>query len=296
MKYTGELAAIITAVLWSFTSIFFSESAKRIGSIQLNINRLIIASSLLFSAILIGGYDYHISNSQIIFLVCSGFIGLVLGDAFLFKSYIVIGPSFAILLMALSPGMSSVLGYIFLGESLSPLTIAGILVTITGVTIAGTENKKKEDAKYHLTFKGIIFGILSALGQASGLIFAKQAFNIGEINGFVAAFFRVFSSAVIMLPILLILKKYKNPVNLFRENQKALAYTAAGSFTGPFLGITCSLIAVSNTHVGIAATLMSTMPILMIPLMWILYKERPTTRGLIGTIIAVLGVALLFVK
>lgn len=296
MAYTGELAAITTAVLWSFTSIFFTEAAKRTGSVQLNINRLIMASVLLLSTILIGEFEYRLTGSQVFNLVISGFLGLVLGDAFLFKSYLLIGPRFAILLMALSPGMSSVLSYLFLGESLTPVAIAGVLITVTGIAIAGSEKKMKDDTKYKLSAKGLLYGILAALGQAVGLIFAKEAFNIGEINGFVATFVRVFSSAVLLLPFLIFMKKYKNPVILYKENNKALLFTAAGSVTGPFLGITCSLIAVANTQVGIAATLMSTMPILMIPLMWLVYKERPTAMGITGTIIAVVGIALLFIK
>ncbi|MBI5726634.1 MAG: DMT family transporter, partial [Ignavibacteriales bacterium] len=157
MAYTGELAAITTAVLWSFTSIFFTEAAKRTGSVQLNINRLIMASVLLLSTILIGGFEYRLTGYQVFNLVISGFLGLVLGDAFLFKSYLLIGPRFAILLMALSPGMSSVLSYLFLGESLTPVAIAGVLITVTGIAIAGSEKKMKDDAKYKLSAKGLLY-------------------------------------------------------------------------------------------------------------------------------------------
>ncbi len=294
--YIGEIAALVTAVLWSFTSIFFSEAAKRTGSVQLNINRLIIASVMLLSIIILAGIDYRLSQSQIIDLVISGIIGLVIGDAFLFKSYTLIGPRYAMLLMALSPGLASILSFFFLGEALGITTILGIIVTVAGITIAGTEKKNATSAKYEITFNGLMAGFLGALGQAGGLIFAKQAFNAGQINGFVATFIRVCASAVILLPILILAKKYKNPVTLYSGERKALFLTGAGSVTGPVLGITFSLIAVANTKVGIASTLMSTMPILMIPLMRIIYKERPTLQGITGTIIAIVGIALLFVQ
>lgn len=296
MLYLGEISAVITAVLWSFTSIFFSKAALKTGSVQLNINRLIIATVLLMAVILIGGIDYRVTQTQVFSLIISGVIGLVLGDAFLFKAYVLIGPRFAILLMALSPGLSSVLSYFFLGEVLMPFAIAGIILTLTGIAITGSGSQQKETSRFQLSFMGILFGFLAALGQAGGLIFAKIAFNISPINGFVATFIRVCSSAVIMLPVLLLLKKYKNPVVLYTGNRSSLLYTLAGSITGPFLGITFSLIAVANTKVGVAATLMSTMPVLMIPLMWFFYKEKPTLRGVLGTIIAVIGVALLFLK
>lgn len=296
MLYLGEIAALITAVLWSFTSILFSEAAKRTGSVQLNINRLIIASFLLFSAIVIGQLDYRLSSMQVMNLVISGIIGLVLGDSFLFKSYMIIGPRYAMLLMALSPGMAAILSFIFLDEVLRFTAILGIIITASGIALAGSEQKNGKDTRYSITLYGLLMGFLGALGQAVGLLFAKQAFNLGEINGFVATFIRVFSSAVVLLPVLLIAKKYKNPVALYTEHRRALLFTVAGSITGPFLGITFSLIAVANTKVGIASTLMSTMPILMIPLMRIIYKERPTVRGVMGTIIAVVGIALLFLR
>ncbi len=111
---------------------------------------------------------------------------------------------------------------------------------------------------------GIVYGILGAMGQAAGLIFAKFAFNEGHITGFVATFIRVFSSVIIFLPIMILLKKYKNPYKVFTKDKSAFGVTLIGTILGPFLGITFSLIAVENTKVGIAATLMSTMPIIML--------------------------------
>ena len=75
MNYLGELSALLTAVLWSGTSIAFSSAAEKIGSLQLNINRMIFASLFLISTILIMGYDFDLSNSQFTNLIISGVIG-----------------------------------------------------------------------------------------------------------------------------------------------------------------------------------------------------------------------------
>lgn len=69
-----------------------------------------------------------------------------------------------------------------------------------------------------------------------------------------------------------------------------------GSIIGPYLGISLSFIAIENTSVGIAATLMSTTPIMLIPLSKYFYKEQIHFISIIGTIIAVFGVSLLFIK
>ncbi|MDP3150750.1 MAG: DMT family transporter [Ignavibacteria bacterium] len=292
----GESAALLTALLWSATSLLFSEAANRIGSLQLNINRLIFATLLLASTILLFNIDYHLSKDQFYFLGLSGIIGLVIGDSFLFKSYLYIGPRIAMLLMALSPGMASLLSYFFLGEVISPLGIAGMFITILGIALVVLEKKDGVVSKYKITPYGLFLGIMGALGQAAGLILAKMAFNLGEINGFVATFIRIFSSVIIFFPIVLIFRKYKNPIQLYKNDLKSLGFTFAGSVVGPFLGITFSLIAVSHTKVGIASTLMSTMPIIMLPMMHYIYHEKISMRGYLGAITAVAGIAILFLR
>jgi hypothetical protein len=47
-----EIAALITALLWSVSSIVFSEASVRIGSQQLNMNRLLLAAFFLAALVL----------------------------------------------------------------------------------------------------------------------------------------------------------------------------------------------------------------------------------------------------
>lgn len=294
MNYLGELSALLTAFLWSGTSIAFSSAVEKIGSLQLNINRMILASVFLIATILLMDYDFSLSNSQFTNLIISGFIGLVIGDSFLFKSYQMIGARISMLLMALSPAMSVILAFIFLNEKISQLGIVGIVITIAGIALVVLE--RNTNSKYQITTLGIVYGVLGAIGQAGGLIFAKFAFNEGHIAGFVATFIRVFSSVVIFLPIMLVLKKYKNPYKLYSKDKSAFGATILGTILGPFLGITFSLIAVENTKVGIAATLMSTIPIIMLPMVKYIYKEKLSWRAITGAVIAVGGVALIFLR
>ena len=294
MPYLGEFSAVLTAFLWSGTSIAFSSAAEKIGSLQLNINRMILASVFLISTILIMGYSFDLSRSQFINLIISGIIGLVIGDSFLFKSYQLIGARISMLLMALSPGMSTVLAFIFLYERITTLGVIGIFITISGIMLVVLE--RNTGSKYQISGLGIFYGFIGALGQAAGLIFAKFAFAEGHIVAFVATFVRIFSSIIIFLPIALLLKRYKNPYTIFSKNKSAFGSTLLGTILGPYLGITFSLIAIEYTKVGIAATLMSTMPIIMLPMVKYIYKEKLSWRAIIGAVIAVLGIALIFLR
>lgn len=294
MMYLGELSALLTAFLWSGTSLAFSSAAEKIGSLQLNINRMIFASLFLISTIFIMGYSFNLSTSQYRNLIISGVIGLVIGDSFLFKSYRLIGARVSMLLMALSPAMSAVLAFIFLNEKISSLGILGIAITTSGIALVVSE--RKTDSKYKITSVGIFYGLLGAFGQAGGLIFAKFAFEEGHITGFIATFIRVFSSVIIFLPIMFLLKKFKNPYRLYNKDKSALVTTIIGTILGPFLGITFSLIAIENTKVGIAATLMSTMPIIMLPMAKYIQKENLSWRAITGAIITVAGIGLIFLR
>lgn len=296
MPYLGELSALLTAVLWSGTSIAFSAASEKTGSLQLNINRMLLASVLLLTTILVMNFKIDLSSNQITNLAISGVIGLVIGDTFLFKGYQLIGARISMLIMALSPAITALLAFFFLEEKLSALGLLGMLITISGITLVVIQRNPDMNSKYKISALGLFYSFLGAAGQSGGLIFAKLAFDESNINGFVATFIRIISAVILLLPVLLILRRYKNPVKLYVKNKSALGATVIGTFLGPYLGITFSLIAIANTKVGIAATLMSTMPIIMLPMVKYIYKEKLSWRAIAGAVIAVIGVAVIFLR
>ena len=68
MPYVGELSALLTAFLWSGTSFAFSSAAVKIGSLQLNINRMLLAAVFLFLTIEIGNINYSVMLRFIIWV------------------------------------------------------------------------------------------------------------------------------------------------------------------------------------------------------------------------------------
>ncbi len=287
----GELAALVTALLWSGTSIAFTEASVRVGSFHVNISRLVIAFLLLVITIVVFGFDIKMSANQIFNLGMSGFIGLVIGDTFLFKAFQYIGARISMLIMALVPALSAILAYIFLGEIILPIQVLGMIITIAGIAIVVLQRK---DNKVKPDYRGIFYAFMGAVGQAGGLIFAKLAFNEADLNGFVATSIRIAASIIFIYPVFVIINRTPNPFYKFIGDKKAQSYMLAGSVFGPYLGITFSLIAISYTQVGIASTLMATPPIIMLPMVKFYYKEEIPMLSVIGAFIAVAGVALLF--
>lgn len=296
MPYVGEIAALITALLWSGTAIVFTEATKRVGSYVVNITRLMLATIYLVITIIIFDLNFRISWEQIYLLGLSGIVGLVFGDGFLFKAFQYIGARLSMLVMSLGPPIAAVLAYIFLGEVLSYWGILGVIVTITGIALVILKRSEQPSADKKRNNMGYFFAFLGALGQAGNLIYAKEAFMLGEMNSFVATFYRMVPSIPFMYLLGVFARRKRNRISILKDKKDALTFIIIGSFIGPFLGITFSLIAVANTYVGIASTLMSTVPILMLPLIKYYYKEKLSLLSILGALIAVIGIAILFLK
>lgn len=296
MSYIGEISAVATAFCWSVTSYAFTSATRKVGALQVNIDRMILASLILFTIVLVFGFSLTLTFNQVSNLILSGVLGLVLGDSFLFKSFQLIGARLGIIIMALVPALSTVLAYFFLDEVIANIGLLGMILTIAGILTVVLE--KNNTKKNYLAFNklGIVYGFLGALGQASGLIFAKFAFEGGELNGFSASFIRLFSASLIILPLAATFRRYKNPFRIYPQNYSVTKSIFIGTVFGPVLGITLSLIAIEHAKVGIASTLMATMPVIMLPISGFYFKEKFGWKAIVGAMVAVIGTAIIFMR
>jgi len=79
------------------------------------------------------------------------------------------------------------------------------------------------------------------------------------------------------------------------KNKSAMGRIGIGAFFGPFLGVSFSLLAVKYTTTGIASTLMALTPVMIILPARYIFKEKITTKEVVGAFIAVAGVVVFFV-
>ena len=294
MPLLGEIAALVTALLWSATSIVFTEASIRVGPIYVNVTRMFMALVYLTITLLIMNIKIDLSINQLGNLAVSGFAGLVIGDTFLFKAFRCVGARISMLIMALVPPISAFLAFFFLGERLSFLGIVGIAIAVFGIALVVLKREEKPTSNYKIDYTGIFYALIGAGGQAVGLIFAENAFNEGEMSGFLASFVRIAFAVIIIYPIALLTKRYKNPIRIYMNDKHALLFTAIGSVIGPYLGITFSMISISHAKVGIASTIMATVPIIMLPMVRYYYKEKLSWISIVGAFIAVIGISILF--
>jgi drug/metabolite transporter (DMT)-like permease len=100
-------------------------------------------------------------------------------------------------------------------------------------------------------------------------------------------------AAVVIWLITALSGKAATTIRQLKDSRARYAILAGAAF-GPFVGVWLSLVAIQHARIGIASTLMSLTPVILIPLVWWIFKERITFQAVLGTIVAVGGVALLF--
>lgn len=296
----GEIAAILTALCWGLSSIFFTSTSKEAGPVPVNRVRLLFAVPLLLvTHVILTGQWLPLSAEPYrwLWFGLSGIVGLVIGDTLLFTCYSLIGNRLGILIMASVPVMSSLAAFLFLGEKMDLTSILGIFICTAGITLVVMERRNgngnattHEKRRFTL---GVLSGLGGALGQAAGLVLAKQGLG-GDFPSISGTLIRMLTAMVFIWLITIFMRQTRQSLQTIFSSFRLVRNIFGGSIVGPFIGVWLSQIAIQRTYVGIASTLMALTPIFMLPIARWYYKEKVSSRAVFGTIVALVGVAIIF--
>jgi len=294
-NYLGELAALSTALCWAITSTAFEHSAKKIGSLNLNLLRLLIGLVFLslFTLITRGIlFPVDATQTEWFWLFMSGLVGIVIGDLLLVEAFVMIGSRISMLIYSSVPPLSAIMAWLFLGETMTGMQLLGMFVTLAGIaSVILVAEKGSKKMSFSQPIKGILFAFGGAFGQAAGYIIGK--FGMADYDPFAATQIRLIAG-IVGFAILFTLKGHWPKLMASFKRKDALASLTLGSFFGPFLGISLSLYAVQKINPGVASTLISITPILLVPYAYFFKKEKVTLKEIIGTIVVLAGVAIMF--
>ena len=294
MPYAGELAALATAGCWTASSLSFALAGARVGSLAVNIIRLAMAF-LAFMAVgaLTSGELIPCSATPAawFWLSLSGFAGFFIGDLCLFRAFVEIGPRLSMLIMALAPPLTALGGWLALGEQLTALNLTGMALTLAGVVWVVTETPE-HGAPHKFSWRGGGLALGGCLGQAAGVVLAKPGMA-GVASPFAATEIRLLTGLGCFLLLAAALGWFPQVVRGCRD-RRAVAQMGLGALTGPFLGVSLLLFAITRIPTGLAQTFASLTPVLIIPFSAAIYRERVSWRALAGALLAFAGVALLF--
>jgi drug/metabolite transporter (DMT)-like permease len=296
LNFIGELAALATSIAWSGTSVLFTKASQQVGSII--VNRIRVILGLTFLMLLnwaLYGYllPVNAGADRWLWFALSGAVGYALGDAFLFQSFLCIGAQRSMLMMSLAPLMSAGLAWIFFGEILTGMQMLGVLVTLAGIAWVISRRDQSEPSQICSPVQGILFGLGAATGQAVGYVLSKQGLT-GGFSPIAGNSIRMLAAVVVLWSLAGVQGKARLTIDSMRENPKVFGWLTMAAFTGPVLGASLSLYALQYTQVGIASTLIALPPVFLLPISWVVFKEKFDWSAVLGTLVAIGGVALLF--
>lgn len=288
---TGELAALGTALCWTITVMSFEVAGKRVGAFSVNILRLFLG--LLFLSIygmIARGEPIPLNATahQWFWLGLSGVVGFVAGDLCMFRAFILIGSRITMVIFALVPPVTAFTGWLLLGETLTLQQWLGITLTVTGISMV-ILIKQASKVKLAHPMKGILLAMGGTLGQAAGLVLSKH--GLGNYDAFAATQIRIIAAIAVFM-IIIPLAGLSSNIQKATKNKRAMGFISLGSFFGPFLGVSLSLVAVSLIEVGVASTIMAMVPVFIIFPEVVFMGKRLRPLEIAGAVVAVAGVAL----
>lgn len=321
--FMGELAAIGAALAFGFASTFFTLSGRSYGPLlvmqgSVPVGLLCIALLNLLTA----GYilPHNMSLAAIIWLSLSGANGFWLASICLLNAFKRIGPRLALLIGAVNPILSAVLAWIFLDQSLQSAALIGIVLTIIGIGIVVTEGGVIRDNIDPKEFRlGIFYALIAASLQAGSFVFSTLGLraivdpvpldlttftptfmNIHTLipltlNPLSASFVRLCAGTAVLWLLAAMQGQLKRNFAILFSFPFALRYLMVAAVMGTVVGALLVLIALQNAPVGIATTLINLTPIFLIPIGYVIFKERISSRAVVGTLVAMVGIAVIFV-
>jgi drug/metabolite transporter (DMT)-like permease len=296
MDFIGEIAALATSFFFALTALIFTATGRLVGSQVTNRMRLLFALGYLMILNFIifrAPLPFSTESSRWLWLSLSGVIGLSLGDTFFFQSLVSVGPRLGSLLLSLAPIFGSILAWVFFGETLSLMQILGIILTLAGIGWVVISHEEPANTPHGHTQRGVFFGVLAGFGQAVGLVLSKQAM-FGEFSPFQANAIRMLAAVTFTWLWTTLVGKAGATFMALREKPSVLPLIALGAFLGPLVAVTSSLLAVQHAEIGVASTLMALPPVIVLPISYFVFKEQIGWQAVAGTVLAILGVAILF--
>jgi drug/metabolite transporter (DMT)-like permease len=301
------LPAVFTAMLFASSVIFGHRAAKLVGSLNANFWRVVLAT--LFLSLWAFTFGTGFSGGAVGWFAFSGVVGVGLGDFAYFYALPRLGPRVAALFnQCLMAPFGALIEWVWLG--LHPTALQGLfgLVALGGVAIAlrpggATTNHPR------ISISGLLLGLVGALGGAGGAVISRKAYEVVhangmELDGITAGFQRMLGGFGLSLLIYFALRaaeaRRKSSEDLapagsvakLGRPRRVWPWVLANALAGQTLGVSCLQWALATSaSAAPVLVIVSTAPVLVIPLARIFEGERITIRAVAGALIAVAGVA-----
>ena len=292
----GYLLAIGAAAIWSAVALSATRIVRYFGSYNYNLLRLLGIIVFFFPYIYINWQSIYFDQSIFTAIVLSSIIGIIIGDTFLFICLKRLGPRRQALLFSMQIPFTIILAEIFLQTLPSLIELIGCGLIFLGIIIAIQFNRTITDDDLENIqgnkYIGLFAGVGLALCQSIGIILMKPA--LVSTDPIVVSYLRVIVAAIIMFGSLFFIKNNQLWERM-RDIKKTLLSIFLG-FMGMGVGMTMLIYALKYGNPGVISTLSSTMPIMIIPILWIVTKNYAGHLAVIGPTLTCFGASIIFLS
>lgn len=293
--HTAYFFALSSAILFSGASVIFARFSISHSSQWMNFMKNSIAGLAFCVAAAIGIYcgsdrleNLHISSA--IYLLLSGFIGLAIGDYFLFRGYQRIGSARTIMVFSFSPLFLTLEGFLFFGQGIALFQLAALVLMMACVWTISFE-KFRERGEWE--WKGILFAVLGVLLDNIGVVLSRKAFDLSPELGSLQANAVRSLGAVIPFYFVLLVRGEKPIREFIKLDVRDKSLVVGASFLGTFLSLFLWLTALKIGHIGSLAGVGSFNPVAASIWEWVLLRKKPTKYLILALIFFLAGFSLL---
>ena len=290
----GYLLAICAAAIWSTVALSATRIVRYFGSYNYNLLRLLGIIVIFFPYVYINWESLYFNQSIFSAIVLSSIIGIIIGDTFLFVCLKRLGPRRQALLFSMQIPFTIILAEVFLQTLPSLTELIGCALIFSGILIAIQFNRTIPDDDLENIqgnkYTGLFAGIGLALCQSIGIILMKPALQ--TTDPIIVSYLRVIVAAVIMFGSLFFIKNIQLWDKM--KNVKITLFSIFLGFMGMGVGMTMLIYALKYGNPGVISTLSSTMPIMIIPILWIVTKNYAGHLAVVGATLTCIGASIIF--
>lgn len=291
-----EIAALLAAFCWTIGGLISTAPARAIGGMSFTRIRMTLVFFLLVGVSYLTSGWLSIASAQVPIIILSGLIGIFVGDTALFTTISRLGPRRTAMLFSANAPMTAIIGYIFFNERMTNLAILGCVLVMTGVVISIRYGKRADQVHHFEEIRGTLMaglalGLLAALGQSLGSVIVKPVLDAGADPVSVAAIRTgVAALGLWTLQTVFPIRRFRRHGNL---TPRLWLHVVASGVIGMAIGMTLLLYAFAHGDVGVASILSSTNPIMLLPMIWLISRERPANGAWWGAVLGLIGTVLI---
>ena len=270
-SFSVYILALAANLFFSTASLVFSVYAKKFSAWWINQVKVAIAILLFGAATWYTGLT-PISVTALSFLMLSGFIGLCIGDLFLFRAYTTLGAGRSLVLFSFQPLLLGVYGWFFLSQTFNTAQVLAVLCMVACLGVFLLERNKLTGQWDLRSFLWAFTGI--AL-DAIGVMLTRQAYELTPAMETMQV--NLIRCAGAMIGFLIIrpkgLVQVVKDITVMKPREKFLVIIAC--VCGTFISLSLYLTALKYAHVASLTAVAITGPVWVSLLECIWEKKLP---------------------